>query len=143
MASGQQIAKENVDKFLAWSTTMSDDDFIQIIYRGQLNRGELATAVGCAKSAFRQNPALKGALNKLEDVLRARGVLPAAIGKETKNEPKEYDNSSRKTALLAKHNSNLERENIELKAKVKELENKLERFGELNETLSEMGFMLR
>ena len=39
--------------------------------------------------------------------------------------------------------NNLERENIELKAKVKELENKLERFGELNETLSEMGFMLR
>ena len=65
------------------------------------------------------------------------------LTKKTKNEPKEYDNSSRKTALLAKHNSNLERENIELKAKVKELENKLERFGELNETLSEMGFMFR
>ena len=82
MANGQQIAKENIDKFLAWSTTMSDDDFIQIIYRGQLNRGELATAVGCAKSAFRQNPALKAALNKLEDDLRARGVLPPTIDKK-------------------------------------------------------------
>ena len=33
----------------------------------------------------------------------------------------------------------LEAENIELKAKVKELESKLERFGELNETLSGNG----
>ena len=77
-----------------------------------------------------------------KELLRTIDVLGRET-KETKNEPKEYDNSSRKTALLAKHNSNLERENIELKAKVKELENKLERFGELNETLSEMGFMLR
>ena len=37
----------------------------------------------------------------------------------------------------------LEAENIELKAKVKELENKLKHFGELSETLSEMGFMPR
>ncbi len=37
----------------------------------------------------------------------------------------------------------LEAENIELKAKVKELEKRLERFGELSETLSEMGLMPR
>jgi hypothetical protein len=39
--------------------------------------------------------------------------------------------------------SSLEAENIELKAKVKELEKRLERFGELSETLSEMGLMPR
>tara|TARA_R110001583_G_scaffold52178_1_gene162328 strand:- start:12846 stop:12968 length:123 start_codon:yes stop_codon:yes gene_type:complete len=39
--------------------------------------------------------------------------------------------------------SSLEAENIELKAKVKELESKLERFGELSETLSEIGYMPR
>ena len=37
----------------------------------------------------------------------------------------------------------VEAENIELKAKVCELEKKLERFGELSETLAEMGFMPR
>lgn len=37
----------------------------------------------------------------------------------------------------------LERENLELKVKVKELAIKLERFGELSETLAEMGFMPR
>ena len=37
----------------------------------------------------------------------------------------------------------LEQENIELKAKVNELQRRLERYGELSETLAEMGFMPR
>ena len=45
--------------------------------------------------------------------------------------------------LDSKRISALEAENIELKAKVQELKSKLERFGELNETLCEMGFMPR
>jgi hypothetical protein len=35
---------------------MSDDDFRQIVFRGQLNRGEIAKGLDCAKSALRQNP---------------------------------------------------------------------------------------
>ena len=36
MANGKQIAKENVDKFVAWAATKSDDDFRQMIHRGNL-----------------------------------------------------------------------------------------------------------
>ena len=37
----------------------------------------------------------------------------------------------------------LEQENIELKARIRELERRLARFGELSETLAEMGVMPR
>ena len=81
----------------------------------------------------------------LEDKLRDKGVLPPLTesAKKDADKPKQYDNTANRKLLDSKRVSALEAENIELKAKVKELESKLERFGELNETLSEMGFMPR
>ena len=52
MASGQQKAQQNLDAFLAWSATQTDDDYRQIAFRGQLNRIEVAKAVGFGKSAL-------------------------------------------------------------------------------------------
>jgi len=145
MASGQQKAQQNLDAFLLWKATQTGDDFKQIIFRGQLNRGEIAKAIGCGKSALNQNPALKTAVKNLEDELRGRGVLPPSTqdAKENAGKPKIYDNTANRKSLDSKRVSSLEAENIELKAKVAELENKLKRFGELSETLSEMGFMPR
>ena len=142
MASGKQKAQQNLDAFLAWSASQSHDDYLQIVFRGQLNRGEVAKAIGCGKSALNQNPALKDALASLENQLREQSVLPPLANKTTDN-PKEYDNTNRRRQLDSRRVSTLEAENIELKAKVKELEGKLERFGELSESLFEMGFMPR
>ncbi|WP_420503325.1 VPA1267 family protein [Proteus mirabilis] len=113
--------------------------------RVRLNRTEIAKAVGCGKSALTQNPALRNALQSLEDSLREKGILPPLTDAAPKAVagPKLYDNAAHNRALESKRLSRLEAENIELKAKVKELENKLTRFGELSETLSEMGFMPR
>lgn len=145
MANGQQKAQENLETFEVWKATQTDDDFTQIIFRGSLSRVEIAKSIGCGKSALNQNPALKAALIQLEDDLRARGVLPPLTepAKSDSFKLKHYDNTSKRTELNSIRVSKLEVENIELKAKVKELEDKLERFGELNETLSEMGFMPR
>ncbi|MGB2065417.1 MAG: VPA1267 family protein [Marinomonas gallaica] len=145
MANGQQKAQQNIEAFEVWQATLTDDDFKQIIYRGRLHRGEVAKAVGCGKSALTQNPSLSKALNALEDNLREKGVLPSftKTAKTEADKPKQYDNTANRKLLDSKRVSALEAENIELKAKVKELEGKLERFGELNETLSEMGFMPR
>lgn len=145
MANGQQKAQQNLDAFRSWIATQSDSDFKQIIYRGQLNRGEIANALGCGKSALTQNPTLRKELSLLEDKLRIKGVLPelSSTARQEKNKPKQYDNTSARKALDSKRLSSLEAENIELKAKVKELEARLKRFGELSETLSEMGFMPR
>jgi hypothetical protein len=145
MANGQQRAQKNIDAFLQWQATQTTDDFKQITFKGQLNRIEVAKAIGCGKSALTQNPALRTALKVLEDNLREKGVLPPLTepARHATDVPKEYDNSANRKTLDAKHLSWLEAENIELKAKVKELKSKLERFGELSETLSEMGFIPR
>jgi hypothetical protein len=145
MANGQQKAQQNLDAFHSWVATQQDDDFKQIMFRGQLNRSEVAKAIGCGKSALNQNPELREALKQLEDDLRDRGVLPPLtdIAKEEIDKHKPYDNTANRKALDSKRLSLLEAENIELKAKVKELEGQLQRFGELSETLSEMGFMPR
>ncbi|MCB5449651.1 hypothetical protein BCT70_010165 [Vibrio lentus] len=145
MASGQQKAQQNLEAFEVWKATQTDDDFKQIMFRGQLNRNEVAKGIGCGKSALNQNPALKEALKALEDKLRGKGVLPQLSDAANKNEgkPQAYDNTANRKLLDSKRVSSLEAENIELKAKVKELEKRLERFGELSETLSEMGLMPR
>lgn len=145
MANGQQKAQQNLDAFHVWAATQTEEDFTQITFRGQLNRGEIAKAIGCGKSALTQNPALKEALKLLEDNLREKGVLPPETGtaKSKNGQPKQYDNTANRRAMDANRLSVLEAENIELKAKVKELEIRLERYGELSETLSEMGFMPR
>jgi hypothetical protein len=145
MANGQQKAKQNLDAFQSWVATQQDEDFKQIIFRGQLSRSEVAKATGCGKSALNQNPELRQSLKQLEDDLRDRGVLPPLthIAKKEIDKPKQYDNTANRKAVDSKRLSLLEAENIELKAKVKELEGQLQRFGELSETLSEMGFMPR
>ncbi|GAC34601.1 VPA1267 family protein [Paraglaciecola polaris] len=145
MASGQQKAQQNLDAFQSWVATQQDDDFKQIVYRGQLNRIEVAKAVGCCKSALNQNRYIRKHLKKLEDNLRDKGVLPPLTdtAKKEADKPKQYDKTANRKALDSKRSSSLEAENIELKAKIKELEGKLTRFGELSETLSEMGFMPR
>lgn len=146
MANGQQKAQKNLNSFITWRASQTLEDFKQIVFRGQLNRGEIAKAIGCGKSALNQNPALKDALKLLEDELRTKGVLPtnALPSKEVNSTPcKKYDNAPFNQALDSNKLSALEAENVELKVKLKALESKLERFGELSETLSEMGLLPR
>ena len=100
MASGQQKSQQNLEAFEVWKATQTDDEFKQIVFRGQL-------------------------------------------AKKNEGKPQAYDNTANRKLLDSKRVSSLEAENIELKAKVKELEKRLERFGELSETLSEMGLMPR
>lgn len=145
MANGQQKAQDSLNSFEVWKATQTDDDFKQIVFRGQLNRIEIAKAIGCGKSALTQNPALRNSLKELEDSLRDKGVLPP-LTEESKiaaADPKRYDNTANRRTFDMERLSYLEVENIELKAKIKELEGKLERYSELSESLFELGFMPR
>ena len=110
MANGQQKAQQTLEAFELWVSTQSNDDFTQLIYRGQLNRGELAKAIGCGKSALNQNPALKAALSNLEEKLREEGVLPPLTvkAKEESDKPKQYDNTTHKRYLQSKRLSAIE-----------------------------------
>jgi len=141
MSNGQERARQNLSAFQSWVATQTDDDFKQIVFRGQLNRGEVAKAIGIGKSALRQNPAIKAALENLEQNLRDRGVLPELTdtAQAQRSEPKRYDPSVNQRAMESRRLSVLEQENIELKARVATLEAKLKRYGELSEVLTEFG----
>jgi len=141
MSNGQERARQNLSAFQTWVATQTDDDFKQIVFRGQLNRGEVAKAIGIGKSALRQNPAIKTALENLERNLRDRGVLPelTETAQAQRSEPKRYDPSVNHRAMESRRLSVLEQENIELKARVATLEAKLKRYGELSEVLTEFG----
>ena len=145
MANGRQKSQQNLAAFKSWRATQTDDDFKQIIFRGQLNRIEVAKGIGCGKSALNQNPTLRDLLKALEDNLREKDVLPRLTEEAEKSagKPKQYDNTTNRKILESKRLSALEAENIELKVKIETLKSRLERFGELSDTLSEMGFMPR
>jgi hypothetical protein len=133
MANGTK-AEQNLETFLTWQATLNDDCFKQIVFRGALNRGEIAKACNFGKSALQQNPQIKEALAKLEGGLRKRGVLPQLTekAKTGQAEPKQHDRTSRKAATDAKRIAYLEQEVLELKARLK-------RYGDLSEVLLEMG----
>ncbi len=143
----QEKGERYFEMFKIWEATMSDEDFADIIYpsTGKLNRGKIKKLSGVSGEAIKRNSKVKEALEGLEDRLRKKGILPpfSDVAKNVQNDPKKYDNTANRKLLDSKRVSALEAENIELKAKLKELEGKLSRFGELSETLSEMGFMPR
>jgi hypothetical protein len=141
--NGQQKADRNVAAFENWIASMSDGDFQQIVFRGQLNRGEISKGVNCAKSALRQNPRMADMLAALEGDLRARGVLPALSHQTDTDKPVKYDQEAIKRTINTNKAAKLEEENLALKAKVKALEEQLSRFTELSDALSEYGVMPR
>ena len=123
MASGKQIAKENVAKFEAWLKTMRRADYHMIVGKGGLHRDSVAHACGFGKSALRQNPDIKEMLELLEDNLREPDVaiLPPLKGesqpaeKPTTISSKEVVALEKKIDLLQKENSRLLSENVLLK----------------------------
>lgn len=144
MASGRQVAEANVQAFVAWKTSKSDDDFRSLVHRGQLSRKEVAIECGFAKSVLDQNPRIKAALRKLEDSLRERGVLPPVVEKLAREEtPPTREPGKLRDALDAERLRRLETENAGLKAEVAELKRALEKHAILSEALALTGRLPR
>jgi hypothetical protein len=144
MASSQQIRERTLAAFKLWAASQSHTDFKQIIHRGQLHRGAMAKAIGCGTSAFTQKgkkPGLPEELEKLEDLLRTKGVLPRKTEKAKKeeSEPKEYDNTKRSRIRDSNRLNELEVENQNLNTQVAQLQTKLARLAELSEVLADFG----
>lgn len=145
MASGQQIAEQNVQTFVSWLASKTDDDFRAMASRGVLSRKEIATECGFAKSALDQNPRIKASLRKLEDALRARGVLPPAVEKsaEESGKPLIRELGKLRVALDAERLRRLETDNAALKAEVSELKRSLEKYTILRDALALTGRLPR
>lgn len=120
-----------VDMFEAWAATMTDEDFIQIIYSpmGILNRQEVKKLSGISDQAIKKNPRVKTALSKLEDELRGKGVLPplSESAKAKQGKPKLYDKNSEQKSRDLMRVSDLEATNHDLRVKVQALEGKIKR----------------
>lgn len=141
MASGQQVAEENVRKFAAWAASKTDEDFRSMAVRGVLSRTEIAAECGFAKSALAQNPRIKESLKLLEDELRRRGVLPPPAAPSTGEnvEPPMREVGGQRAMLDTERLRRLEQENASLRAENGELKRQLERYAILHEALSLTG----
>jgi len=141
MASGQQVAEQNVKTFATWVASKTDADFRALAGRGVLSRKEIAIECGFAKSALDQNPRIKASLRELEDALRERGVLPPAVGKSAGEaaKPLMREPGKLRGALDAERLRRLETDNASLKAENAELKRSLEKHTILSEALALTG----
>lgn len=146
MASGQQIAEENVRLFQTWAASKTDDEFRDMVVRGSLSRSDIAKECGFAKSALAQNPRIKAALQELETSLRDRGVLPPLVAKQIGQEPERSSEGKSSGGFgRADHERlrRLEQENALLRAENEELKAAFGRSSVLQEALTLTGRLPR
>lgn len=76
MASGRQIAEDNVRRLQQWADKpRRPEDWAPYINNGQLNRSAVAGACGFGRSVFVQNPAAKAFMADVETRLATVGIL--------------------------------------------------------------------
>lgn len=145
MASGRQIAEQNVAIFAAWAASKADDDFRAMANRGVLSRKDVAKECGFAKSALDQNPRIKAALRELEDALRLRGVLPPAVehAPDTPQAQVMREHGHLRAVQEAERLRRLEQENAGLRAEVAELKRTVARYAVLSDALAQTGRLPR
>ncbi|MNE26431.1 hypothetical protein D3C76_1018400 [compost metagenome] len=145
MANGQHIAKQNFAAFLAWSVSKTDDDFRKYVHKCKLKRSEIASECRFARSVLIQNPAIKNALETLEQRLRTVGVLPTSepVLKARTQAPTIHDREPSNRQHDSKRLNRLEQENAALRAELSEAKRMLERFKLMSEFMAETGRMPR
>ena len=141
-ASGQQLAEQNLEAFLAWQASKSDNDYRALENRGVLSRKEIAKECGFARSVLDQNPRVKAALRELEDSLRGRAVLPALVERD-EAVPLLRESGRLKGAVDSERLKRLEQENAALRAEVSELKAVLAQTPMLAEALALTGRLPR
>lgn len=132
--NGQQRSEQNLATFITWVASKTDDDFREMVARGQLSRQEIARECGFAKSVLLQNPRVKDALKGLEAQLRERKVLPPVA------EASEFDapqpSAPNPSAAVDKARlKRLESENAALRAELTLVRGDLERFRLMDDVL--------
>jgi hypothetical protein len=145
--NGQQKANETLALFDLWEESMSNEDFSAIVRRGHIKRTEIIKACGCGRPALTQNPRLIERIEKLENRLREKGVLPPESSSDTKkcgeDTSFQFNQNVSKQRHQNEHLSHLEQENQSLKAKIQYLEGELSRYQELSDSLYELGNLTR
>lgn len=122
----KEKGQEYLGRFNAWASSMTDDDFRQIVYapKGILNRQQIKKLAGLSDQAVKKNANIVAALGLLEDELRGRGVLPqlTGTGEKAKSEPKLYDKTAKRSSLDSLRVAKLESTNHDLQVQIEKLE---------------------
>jgi hypothetical protein len=141
--NGQQRSEQNLATFVSWVASKTEQDFREMVTRGQLSRQEIARECGFAKSVLLQNPRVKEALKELETQLREREVLPAAVEASAKDAvPPTSVSNPREVADKARL-KRLETENASLRAELTLVRGDLERFRLIEDVLGSTGRLPR
>lgn len=140
MASGKEIAKDNVNKFEAWIAERREaKDWQDYCNRSatKLSRKDIAAECDFAVSVLRQNPAVKGLLMDLEAELVLSGVMKSdeRTAEEKHIEQRMLLSSSKDKERI----KNLEEVVATQRAEIEELKRKLQRYGAMAEHLSRTG----
>ena len=143
MANGRQVAEENLAAFISWAASKSDDDFREYTHRGKLKRAEIASECGFGKSALVQNPAIRSALETLEDNLRSRGTLPPLASSLPESSPPTRDREAKQRRQDAQRLNSLEQENAALRTELTQAKTMLERYKLLSSFMEETGRLPR
>ena len=127
-ANGKTMGNENFEKFEAWvAQRNSQNDKLDYIKNGKLNRSEVAKELGFGRSVWYQNPAVKELVLKLDSEW---GKLKPAIPKTERELVEAREKANVKTKRAESLNSRLlekvamlEAENRQLKVQLAEIEN--------------------
>jgi hypothetical protein len=147
---GREGGEANVKAFKNWGSERERaGDWTDYVYRGQLNRSEVARECNFALSCFRSNPSLKSELISVEARLREAGILPdvSLVGASTSVDCGSHS-STEERILNAKYKAEqriktLEEQNASLKAEVLDLRQQLKRFEHLDAHLCRTGRLLQ
>ena len=140
--NGQQRSEQNLATFLSWMASKTDDDFREMVARGQLSRQEIARECGFAKSALLQNPRVKDALKTLEAQLRERKVLPPMAETSESDAAPQATPNPRAAADKARL-KRLESENASLRAELSQVRADLDRYRLMDSVLCSTGRLPR
>lgn len=139
-------ADKNLQIFLAWAASQNDDQYRELLSRGVLSRTKIAEQCDFAKSALNQNPRIKAELKRIEDELKARGVLPESFEKTDSAIPATLTHDGGPT-MTGKDGENrihrLEVENANLRAELGETKRMLSQFTVMQDVLNQTGRLPR
>ncbi|RZO87128.1 MAG: hypothetical protein EVA65_02340 [Oceanococcus sp.] len=144
----QKEGQRNLALFENWAATMTDEAYKQIVYAptGTLNKSEIVKGSTVSLNALKKNQQIKTALERIEDGLRERGILPplakTGSGASPKS-PRRHDPKANASLKADQRASALEKELVALRAENAQLKASLSRYGELSEVIGELGLIPR
>jgi len=153
--NGQQIARDNTERFRAWVEERDRaNDWTDYTRGDKLSRSDIAQECGFAVSVLRQNPAVKAELETLERRLRTLTVLGTAqaengtqAGLESAEEVRS-DRAANRRIQVAKASAEqrvktLEEQNASLRAEVVQLREQLKKYKIIEDHLAATGRLVQ